>query len=111
MKRRKFGNIKTAGLDSKAESRRIAKLRLMELAGEISELRTQVKFELIPAQYIGGKCVERAITYKADAAYLDKAGNLVVEDVKSPATKTQQYVIRRKLMLFVHGIQVVEVMN
>lgn len=82
----------------------------MELAGEISELRTQVKFELIPTQRIGGKCVERSVTYTADAVYRDKAGNLVVEDVKSPATKTQQYVIRRKLMLWVHGIQIVEVM-
>lgn len=110
MKRPKYGNKRVGSCDSKAESRRIAKLRLMELAGEISDLRTQVKYELIPAQYIGGKCVERVVTYRADAAYRDKAGNLVVEDVKSPASITPQYIIKRKLMLWVHGIQVVEVM-
>lgn len=110
MKRRKYGNIKTAGSDSKAEARRIAVLKLMERAGEISDLRTQVKYELIPAQYIGGKCVERAVTYYADAAYLDKDGRPVVEDIKTKATITPQYVIKRKLMLWVHGVQVVEVM-
>lgn len=109
MKRRKYGNIKVGNADSKAEARRIAVLKLMEQAGKISDLRLQVKYELIPAQYIGGKCVERAVTYKADAAYMED-GRLVVEDIKSPATKTPQYVIKRKLMLWVHGIQVVEVM-
>lgn len=110
MKRAKYGNKRVGGCDSKAELRRLEKLRLMEVAGEISDLKTQVKYELIPAQYIGGKCVERAVTYKADASYIDKSGMLVVEDVKSPATLTPQYVIKRKLMLWVHGIQIVEVM-
>ena len=44
---------KTDGYDSKKESKRAAELRLMEQAGEISNLREQVRFELIPAQYEG----------------------------------------------------------
>lgn len=44
---------KTDGYDSKKEAKRAAELRIMEQAGEISNLREQVKFELIPAQYEG----------------------------------------------------------
>lgn len=36
--------------DSRREARRYAELRLLERAGEITGLRTQVPFELIPAQ-------------------------------------------------------------
>lgn len=108
MKRPKYGNKKTDGFDSKAEARRISELRLMELAGEITDLKTQVRYGLIPAQYIGGKCVERAVTYVADAEY-KKGGRLVVEDIKSEMTrKLPAYILKRKLMLWVHGIQILE---
>jgi hypothetical protein len=36
-------------------------------------------------------------------------GQLVAEDVKSKASKTQQYVLRRKLLLDRHGIRIREV--
>jgi hypothetical protein len=108
MNRPKYRNKKAGAFDSKAEARRIGELRLLEAAGEIRDLHTQVKFLLIPSQRIGGKVVERPVTYTADATYRNKAGQLIVEDVKSKASKTQQYVIRRKLMLWVHGIQILE---
>ena len=44
--------------DSKKEARRHAELLLLERAGKISDLQTQVKFELIPSQRIDGKVVE-----------------------------------------------------
>lgn len=96
--------------DSQKEARRGAELKLLERAGEISGLRRQVKYELIPAQYIDGKCVERKCEYLADFVYKDnKTGEEVVEDVKSPATRTQVYKVKKKLMLYMHGIQIKEI--
>ncbi|MCI6672413.1 MAG: DUF1064 domain-containing protein [Prevotella sp.] len=117
MRRNKYGNIRTARHDSRKESRRAAVLSLLEKKGTITDLREQVRFELIPAQYevisIGGtrkrKCIERACTYIADFVYLNEQGEQVVEDVKSPITRTKEYIIKRKLMLFVYGIRVKEV--
>jgi hypothetical protein len=99
---RKYGEKKTGRSASKREDRRRAELELLQKVGEISDLRLQVKFELIPK--LGH---ERAVTYTADFVYRDKAGNQVVEDSKG--YKTQQYIIRRKLMNFRFGIKVVEV--
>lgn len=93
--------------DSRREAERARILRLMQKAGEITDLKEQVKFELIPAQYINGKCAERAVTYIADFTYTDKNGNLIVEDAKG--VRTEKYIIKRKLMLYVHGIRVQEV--
>lgn len=102
----KYRNVKSAGYDSKKESRRAQELKLLERAGKISDLQEQVKFDLIPAQYIDGKCVERACTWKADFVYVEN-NKTVVEDCKG--VKTQQYIVRRKLMLWVHGIRITEV--
>lgn len=102
----KYHNVKTAGYDSKKESKRAQELKLLERAGKISELKEQVKFDLIPDQYIDGKCVERACTYTADFVYIED-GKLVVEDCKG--MRTQQYVVRRKIMLWVHKIRVIEI--
>jgi hypothetical protein len=65
-----------------------------------------VKFELIPSQRIGGKVAERACSYVADFVYMQD-GKKVVEDTKG--FKTADYIIKRKLMLWVHGIQVKEI--
>lgn len=100
--RPKFGNKRTNGYASKREAQRAADLQLLLKIGEISDLQEQVKFELIPKQE-----GERAVTYTADFVYRDKSGEVVVEDSKG--MKTQQYIIRRKLMLFIHKIRVREV--
>lgn len=92
--------------DSVKEYRRWCELKLLERAGKIRELQRQVKFELIPSQRIKGKVVERACSYVADFAYYD-GNNHVVEDTKG--FKTKDYIIKRKLMLWVHGIQIKEV--
>lgn len=107
--------------DSKKEAYRYRELKLLEKAGEISELKLQQSFELIPAQFEtvprygkngkrlkdGIKCIEKACTYKADFCYNDKNGYRVVEDTKG--VKTTEYVIKRKLMLYIHGIKIREV--
>ena len=109
------GNV----FDSRKEYNRYMELQLLEKAGEISDLKRQVRYELIPTHRepdtIGprggvrkGKVIESAVYYNADFQYKDKEGNLVVEDVKSPATRTTAYVIKRKLMLEKHGIRIQE---
>ena len=92
--------------DSRKEADRYAELKLLERSGAIHNLRRQVRYELIPAQKKDGKTVERACHYIADFVYEDN-GKTVVEDVKGYRTK--EYVLKRKLMLQVHGIEVREV--
>lgn len=114
--RRKFRNIKTEydgqKFDSRKEANRYAELRLMERAGAIYELRRQVVFEIIPTQKdeTTGELVERPAKYIADFVYRDALTHkLIVEDVKSKATKTPEFVLKRKLMYYRFGIRVVEV--
>lgn len=96
--------------DSKKEAGRWDELRKKEVKGDISNLRRQVPFLLIPAQYIDGKLVERRCQYVADFVY-ERNGETIVEDVKGyrkgPAYST--YVIKRKLMLKEHHIKVKEI--
>ena len=117
----KYRNIKTGGCDSRKEARRLAELRLLERVGQIKDLRTQVAYELIPAQYRtyerysktgkrlkdGVKLIERKCEYVADFVYtIAETGENVVEDTKG--VRTADYKIKRKLMLAVHGIVIKE---
>ena len=92
------------------EAARYRELRLLERAGQITDLQIQVKFVLIPAQYEGeGKskrCIERECAYIADFVYTE-GGKTVVEDAKGMRTK--EYIIKRKLMLYIHKIRIREV--
>lgn len=115
----KYGNRKTERVvrgetivfDSAKEAQRWDDLYLLERAGEISDLKRQVRYRLIPAQRdMQGKVIEKPCDYVADFVYRDKDGRIVVEDVKSEATlRNKDYVIKRKLMLRVFGIRVKEV--
>lgn len=91
--------------DSQKEARRYRELALLERAGQISDLKRQVKYELIPTQRIGGKVVEKSCVYIADFVYTEN-GETVVEDTKG--FKTPEYRIKKKLLLYVHGIQIRE---
>ena len=91
--------------DSRREAKRWEELKLLKRAGEIQDLRRQVKFELIPSQKVNGKVAERACTYVADFVYTEN-GKTVVEDSKGFRTDT--YKIKRKLMLYVHNVQIRE---
>lgn len=101
----KYHNQRNNGFDSIRELSRYRDLKLMERAGLIQNLNRQVKFELIPAQYQDGKCVERSCSYIADFTY-EENGKFVVEDCKG--MKTDVYIIKKKLMLYKHGIHIRE---
>lgn len=108
--------------DSQKEANRYRELVLLERAGRIQELKRQVKFVLIPAQrefcneiytkgrkkgcFKPGKLLEKELSYVADFVYTEN-GKQVVEDVKG--YKTPEYRIKRKLLLWVHGIRIKEV--
>lgn len=107
----KYHNFKfttsDGNFDSRREYDRWCELKLLQRAKEISGLKRQVRYELIPAQKINGKVVERKCEYIADFVYQDKYGNTVVEDAKG--FKTKDYIIKRKLMLHRYGIHIREV--
>lgn len=106
-KHSKYGAKKSGGYDSRKEHRRADRLKLMQRAGLISTLREQVKYVLIPTQRdSNGKLLERECAYVADFVY-DRNGVTVVEDTKG--FRTPEYRIKRKLMLQVHGIVIVEI--
>lgn len=102
--------------DSRKEASRWQELCLLEKAGQISGLRCQVRFELIPEQrepdktgprggIIRGKVLEKPCSYIADFVYQED-GHTVVEDCKG--FRTPEYRIKKKLMLWVHGIKIRE---
>lgn len=111
--RSKYGAKKTQvngiTFDSKAEANRYEELLLLERAGLVSKIELQKKFVLLPSKRNANGYLERETAYVADFVYVDSVAGLVVEDVKSPATRTSEYVIKRKLMLHVHGITIKEV--
>lgn len=124
---KKYHNIKTKTFDgiefdSRKEARRWNELKLLERAGEITNLQRQVKYTLIPSQYEtieryskdgkrlkdGTKLIERECSYIADFVYVDnRTGETVVEDTKG--VKTKDYILKRKLMLWVRKIKIKEV--
>lgn len=118
---KKYGNKKIFEdgevFDSKKEYRRWKELIMLVKAGEISKLQRQVKYTLIPSQrepdirgprggIRPGKLIEREVSYLADFVYTDKAGQTVVEDCKG--LRTKEYILKRKMMLYFHGIRIKE---
>lgn len=104
----KYGNRKTTTSDgithaSIKEASRWSELLLMQRAGYIQDLDRQVKYELIPKQE-----GERACYYVADFVYKDTiTGETIVEDTKG--FETDVYKIKRKLMLWRHGIRIKQI--
>lgn len=94
--------------DSQKEKAWYIKFKLMEKAGEIKNLRLQVPFCLIETFKRNDKTY-RATSYVADFVYTDKEDKLHVVDVKSKATKTQVYQLKKKLMAWKYGIEIEEV--
>lgn len=86
--------------DSKAEAARYGYLKARQEKGEISHLELQPSFKIYdrhgnPIRYDSG----RQAVYKADFAYFDPAQNKrVVEDVKSKATRTPVYKLKKALV-------------
>ena len=106
-KRNKYGAKKPGSNASRKEHDRAARLRLLQKAGLISDLREQVSFTVIPTQRAAdGKLIEKCTRYVADFVYRDKEGNTVVEDTKG--FRTPEYIMKRKLMLHLYGIRIKE---
>lgn len=123
---RKYGNKKYTvdgiTFDSIREAHRYQELKAMQKAGIIHDLKLQVEYILIPTQHEpspgvyksgknkgkpkSGKVLERKCSYISDFVYIEN-GVLIVEDAKGMRTK--EYIIKRKLMLYVHGIKIKEV--
>lgn len=104
-KKSKYGAVKTEvdgiKFDSKHEALRYQELRLLEQAGEITNLRLQVPFELIPKSKYG-----MPIRYIADFTYNDLNGQLIVEDAKG--VKTPVYRLKRRMMAEIYNIEIKE---
>lgn len=111
--------------DSKKEARRYEELMVMLHAGEIRNLRLQAQYTLQESFITPEGTRIRAIKYVADFAY-EKRGVMrrggpcdpvgveqywhpVVEDVKSRATKTPQYEMKKKMMYEKFRIEIREV--
>lgn len=100
----KYRNIKTTiggiTFDSKAEAERYASLKLMQRAGEISQLEMQPGYKL----EVNGELV---CEYRGDFTYLDKQGRRVVEDVKGQHTaKLPLFRVKAKLFRAIFGFEI-----
>lgn len=98
----KFLNKKTVvdgiEFDSLKESRRYGQLRLLERAGEITNLEVHPKYVLSVNDV-------RIGTYAPDFRY-QRSGQVVCEDVKSKPTITEMFRWKAKHLKAEHGITV-----
>ena len=129
--RRKYHNMpdnRTVGgkkikFDSKKEASRYDELMLMLIAGKIRNLKLQPEFTLQESFTTADGERVQAVRYRADFSYEKKVRNryedydgyeyvdeweTVIEDVKTPGTKTALYLQKRKLCLD-KGIRITEV--
>lgn len=108
--------------DSRYEGDYWLELKRKEAAGEISNLRRQVPYEVIPAIWeervvhlktkdkVEKVCLQRATHYVADFVYVDKDGKEVVVDTKGAYTRTlPDYRLKKKMMLAFNGIAIQEI--
>jgi hypothetical protein len=107
----KYGNkrVEVDGItfDSQAEAKRYAELKLLEKAGQISDLKLQPRF---PFYYQTGWTSELMFTYVADFSYVDNVPPhpmTVVEDVKG--FRTPLYRLKKKLIEAQYGIAITEI--
>jgi len=98
---------------STKEAARYLELRLLAKAGLIDQLEGQPAFPLhvVEIWRSGAPLVVTTVgRYTADFRYRDlQTGEIVVEDVKSTATRTTDYRLRKRLAECVHGMTVREV--
>lgn len=120
--RNKFGNKKCSfqgiDFDSKKERDYYILLLSMQQRGEITNLRLQVPYELLPAIYEDvevrlktktktvKRCVQRKVEYKADFVYTDRNGKECVIDTKG--VRTKEYILKKKMMRSLLGIKIIE---
>jgi hypothetical protein len=98
------GKKDAGGYDSKHEMEIATGLHALAACGKILELKEQPRFELVPADPPFTACV-----YIADFSYIDLEGNLHVLDAKAADTKTQVYLLKKKLLWHIHKIRIEEI--
>lgn len=86
--------------DSRREAIRYAELKMLEQAGEITDLELQPVYPCL----VNGKLVCK---YIADFRYKLPSGREVVEDAKG--AKTPVYRLKNKLVNALYGVVIVEV--
>lgn len=85
---------------SEKEAKRYADLLLLQTAGAITGLVSHPRYQLnVSGVHIGD--------YVADFKYYER-GQLIVEDVKSPPTRTPMYRWKRKHLAAQYGIEIRE---
>lgn len=101
---RKYHNqpteVEALRFDSKREARTWGMLTILQKAGQVRDLRRQVRYPLT----CNGQVVAH---YVADFVYFDlKLGHEVVADAKG--VRTPVYLLKKRMMQACHGIDIVE---
>jgi len=98
---------------SKKEAARFLELQCWQKAGQIADLEVHPVYPLHVMELwrSGSPIVVTTVgKFTADFQYLNmQTGEIVVEDVKSNATRTEAYRLRKRLVEAIHGITVTEV--
>lgn len=106
---------------SKAEAKRYGELRLLEKAGEIERLELQPKFPIYAVSLLSDPDEPPELPFKevrltkvgrytADFKYFDKRKRQeVIEDIKSSATSTQAYRLRKRHVEAQYGVTITEI--
>ena len=103
----KYRNRKTLvdgiQFDSQKEADRYQELLWMQQARLIQDLECQPRYDLIVNGHKLG-------FYRGDFRYKDVAtDSVILEDVKSPATRTAVYRLKKKLVKALYGVEIIEV--
>jgi len=103
----KYHNCKTIVQDiefaSRKEAKRYQELLWRQQAGEIQDLELQPRYDLVVNGHKLG-------FYKGDFRYKDVAtGQVITEDVKSKATRTAVYMLKKKLVNALYGVEIREI--
>lgn len=116
-KRQKYGAqpVEVDGIrfDSKKESHRYNELKAMQHGKLISRLILQPHYHLFikpfPSESVPKPEMVNCGEYRGDFQYVDGEGTLVVEDVKSRATKTETYRLKKRIVEALYSITIREV--
>ena len=92
--------------DSQKEGQYYLKLKMLEKAGKIRDLRLQVPFVVLETFKVDDRTY-RKTKYLADFTYFDDKDKLHVVDVKG--FRTKEYELKKKLMAWKYGIEIEEV--
>jgi len=95
---------------SKGELRRWEELKMLEKVGEISALERQVSYDLHVTTPEGEKV--KIGSFRPDYRFIERSGEVVIEDFKSPASaKDEAYRLRKRMFEAEYGLQVRETMR